>query len=222
MGIFFYISKNHIPPEQEKWKLYQNADYPVTFRYPADWEFVDSQSSTGLIGENTFGLIPSSLKNGYCNIDQETTSLIKNYETNPFAGYKEYATKLSKEENCSIWFKFEKNSERLSIQEYLKNVYIPLAQQPGMADSVENAIADLKTTKVGDTEQVRIDYAFLKARFGIGTGEEPLQTILYDEDFTHQFIVNAGGQILFVTNTIQDDKTGTGLFAKIINSIQVR
>jgi len=231
VGYFIFLKKLktvQAPPqtpsrqqnETMDWKTYQNTRFNLSIKYPNDWRLIDFQSVKGMGTLDTFGFIPSTVKNSYCDIEQEISFLVQNYKTyNPFPNYEEYAYNLAKTEFCSIQVRIEKNLEKSTIKDYLKKVYIPLASNINK-EKMEERINDLTVMKDNGVEQSRNNYAFIKYLGGID-GSYPEVEIFENKS---QVIINTEGNILFVTNHINksvDQRKGEDLFEKIVRSFQV-
>jgi hypothetical protein len=200
------------------WRTYQNAQYNLSIKYPNDWRFIDFQSVRGMGTLDTFGFIPSTLKNSYCDIEQEASFLVQNYKIyNPFSGYEDYAYNLAKVQSCSIQVRVEKNSEKFTMKDYLEKVYLPLASNK---EKMEEKINSLIVTKDNGVEQLWNNYAFIKSLGGYDGSY--LQTEIFED--MSQVIINTKGSILFITNHINkpvDRQKDRRLFERMMRTLQV-
>lgn len=210
------------------WKTYRNTEYNFSMKYPSDWEQMDFQG-VGMGTLDTFGFIPVTLKNLYCNIEREASFLVQNYKTwNPFPGYEQYALNLAKVDNCSIQIRVEKNPEKLNTKDYLRKVYLPFANSAFASNSPDNTakmeknINDLVVVKDNGVEKSWNNYAFDKYMGGM----DGTELMMVNSD-SNQVIINTGKNILFITsftrysNSVRDQKNLEDLFEKIALSFQV-
>lgn len=207
-------------PEDEtaNWKTYRNEKYKLSVKYPPDWRIIDFQSETNMGTLDTFGFISLTLKNSYCDLEQEAAFLVQNYKTyNPFLGYEEYARTYTKVQSCSILIRIEDNSEKLSAKEYLKKVYLPItSDKPEM----EKKINSLVIVKDGEIEQARNSYTFLKYLGGI----DGSYTETGIEDGRRQTVINTRENIVFITNHFSrsaNHQATESLFDEVVRSFQV-